>query len=147
RVLSAAVRSCASAFGRPVWTGASVVRSESEQQQFRRTLAAMHVHAVPIGWAAQHSGGRFTRLPRYPWQRQRFWTETPETRAFRSLATAEAMLHQRLDGPSAAWRTDLSSTLFPYLRDHVVAGTALFPAAGHLDPFAAPLRKLGPRHN
>ena len=143
RVLSAAVRSCASASGTPVWTGASVVRSKSEVQQFRRTLADMYVHGVPVGWAAQHSNGRFTRLPRYPWQRQRLWTEAPETRASRSLGTTEALLHQRLDVPSAAWRTDLSSTLFPYLMDHVVAGTALFPAAGHIAALLAASRALG----
>lgn len=143
RVLSAAVRSCASAAGASVWTGASVVRSESEVQQFRRTLADMYVQGVPIGWAAQHSNGRFTRLPRYPWQRQRLWTEAPETRASRSLGTTEALLHQRLDEPSAAWRTDLSSTLFPYLMDHVVAGAVLFPAAGHVAALLAASRALG----
>jgi acyl transferase domain-containing protein/threonine dehydrogenase-like Zn-dependent dehydrogenase/NAD(P)-dependent dehydrogenase (short-subunit alcohol dehydrogenase family)/acyl carrier protein len=143
RVLGAAVKSCAAALGRVVWTGASVIRDDPEFRQIQRTLADMYVQGVPIRWGVHHSGGRFVRLPNYPWQRTRLWSESPETRASRDLDSIEPLLHQRLDNPAPAWQTDLSSTLFPYLGDHVVSGTPLFPGAGYATALLAASRVLG----
>jgi acyl transferase domain-containing protein/NADPH:quinone reductase-like Zn-dependent oxidoreductase/acyl carrier protein len=142
RVLSAAVKSCASVSGQSVWTGASMVRGEREEVQVRRTLADMYVQGVPVNWDLQHPNGHFERYPRYPWQRERLWVEAPETRRARVLDPKETWLHQRVEGPGAAWSTDLSSSIFAYLADHVIAGTSIFPAAGHVAALLAGSRAL-----
>ena len=61
---------------------------------------------------------------------------------------ARAESRRRAPSPTAG-RTlacladDLSSAMFPYLFHHVVAGTALFPGAGHLAVMLAASRALG----
>ena len=142
RVLSAAVKSCAAAAGKAVWAGASIVRGEPELLQVQKTLAEMYVDGVPVRWEAHHYDGCFVRLPAYPWQRARLWTEAPASRASHELAGVDVLLHHRIDGPAPAWQTDVSSTLLPYLPDHVVAGTPLFPGAAHVAVMLAASRAL-----
>src|SRR6476619_6090469 len=102
----------------------------------------MYVDGVPVRWEAHHQDGCFVRLPAYPWQRARLWTEAPASRASHELTGVDVLLHQRIDGPAPAWQTDLSSTLLPYLLDHVVAGTPLFPGAAHVAVMLAASRAL-----
>jgi acyl transferase domain-containing protein/NADPH:quinone reductase-like Zn-dependent oxidoreductase/acyl carrier protein len=142
RVMSAAVKSTASLVGQSVWTGASLVRGEAEALQIQRTLADMYVHGVPVDWHTHHPGGRFTRYPRYPWQRERLWLEAPETHAGRALLAEETWLQERVDGPGATWITDLSSPFFDYLRDHVVGDAAILPAAGYIAALLAGSRAI-----
>jgi acyl transferase domain-containing protein/NAD(P)-dependent dehydrogenase (short-subunit alcohol dehydrogenase family)/acyl carrier protein len=142
RVMSPAVLSCASAAGKAVWTGASMVRGGEESPQIERLLSEMYVQGVPIRWAAHYSCGRLVRLPSYPWQRTRLWLEAPESRSSRELDPAEALLHQRLNNPIPAWETDLSASTLSYFSDHVVEQAALFPAAGHVAALLAASRAL-----
>jgi len=143
RVMAAAVRSCAAAAKLDVSTHASVVRGEPEQAQLRRTMAGLYVDGVPLNWDAMHPPGRFTPLPRYPWRRERHWIEAPQASLNRKLAEDELLLHQRLDGPSPAWCTDLTAAPLFFLADHVVAGTVLLPAAVHVSALLAASRRLG----
>lgn len=143
RVMSAAVRSCAAAAGRAVWTGASMIRGQSETDQVRALLPEMYAAGVAIDWDAHHPPSRFVPLPSYPWQRTRIWTEAPETRAARELIAELPLLHQRVQGANPAWETDLGSAALDYLADHVVSGSALFPAAGHVAVLLAASEAIG----
>ncbi|MBM2619670.1 SDR family NAD(P)-dependent oxidoreductase [Actinoplanes sp. LDG1-06] len=41
-------------------------------------LARLHVAGVPVDWAALFPGARRVAVPTYPFQRRRFWPETPD---------------------------------------------------------------------
>ncbi|WP_297972237.1 type I polyketide synthase, partial [uncultured Amaricoccus sp.] len=142
RVMGAAVRSCAAAAGRAVWTGASMIRGEPEGSHVRALLSEMYVNGIPIDWSAHHPRGRLAPLPSYPWQRARIWTEAPETRAARALDPEEPLLHQRVAAAGPVWETDLGAAALDYFGDHVVAGTPLFPAAGQVAVLLAASRAL-----
>jgi len=142
RVMSTAVLSCASAAGKSVWSGATMVRGREESSHIERLLSEMYVQGVPIRWVDLHRGGKLTCLPRYPWQRVRLWLEASESRTSRELDSAEALLHQRLDNPVPAWETDLGASALSYFFDHVVARATLFPGAGHVGVLLAASRAL-----
>jgi acyl transferase domain-containing protein/acyl carrier protein len=142
RVMGAAVATCAASRSVATWTAASMVRGEDEREHLRRALAELYVNGVPVRWEALYPTGRFERLPAYPWQRTRLWAAAPAARASRFMGTEDPLLHERVPGPTPTWQTELSSTLFPYLRDHVVAGAPLFPGAGYVAVALAASRAL-----
>lgn len=78
--------------------------------------------------------GRCVALPSYPWQHEEHWLrETPE---------AESPIYQHRDGiflgsrPQQAhstWEGQIDAELFPFLKDHNVGGSVVFPAAGYVE--------------
>jgi acyl transferase domain-containing protein len=58
---------------------ASLRRGREERETIREALAGLYVQGAPIDWSGVFpDGGRFARLPTYPFQRQRYWFEVPE---------------------------------------------------------------------
>ncbi len=45
-----------------------------------RSLGILYTLGRPIDWSLQGGGGRFARIPTYPWQRERHWHESEESR-------------------------------------------------------------------
>lgn len=73
-------------------------------------------------------------LPRYPWQRQRLWTE-PETIRRQRLGTPDEypLLGARTEAAVDEWQLELSIERLPWLADHVVDGVVVLPGAAYLD--------------
>jgi acyl transferase domain-containing protein/surfactin synthase thioesterase subunit len=60
----------------------SLRRDQEEGVTLLSSVAALHVRGYPVDWRKLHaSGGRPVRLPRYPWQRQRYWIEAPHEKS------------------------------------------------------------------
>ena len=78
-------------------------------------------------------------LPQYPFQRERCWPEPADpTRARLHSADSTAPLlghrfESSLDPNALLWETDLQIASVPYLNDHRVLRSAVFPAAGHIE--------------
>ncbi|WP_369186056.1 SDR family NAD(P)-dependent oxidoreductase [Streptomyces sp. Y1] len=131
---------------------ASLRRDERGRDALLAELGRLHTAGFPVDWAAVHGGGvPMVRLPRYPWQRQRYWLDEAPPRAERLREGGHPVLGTRL--PSAlrpgtvhfGARVDLAG--LPYLRDHRVAGAAVLPASLVLDAaLAAARRTLGEGH-
>ena len=78
----------------------------------------------------------YVKLPAYAWQHQRYWFESQE-HAQRRLNKA---IHPHISAvtPSATQRHSvvtlaLDSETHPYVEDHKVEGTTIFPGTGHLE--------------
>ncbi len=55
----------------------SLRRHQDEVEQMRQTLAVLYTQGWDVNWAALYAAGKRVPLPRYPWQRQRYWLPTP----------------------------------------------------------------------
>ena len=87
-----------------------------------------------IDWKEVAPGsGRHIDLPKYPWQRQQYWAESPDSRHRRLAAPTHPLLGVREPGPARQWEACVSADQFPYLADHGFRGRAVFPAAGHIE--------------
>jgi len=119
---------------------ASLRRDEPEQATLLSHLAVLYTLGVPLDWAVLNPTGAVVDLPRYAWQRERFWLETPAGRAHvatRRESGAHPLLGYHLrsatDVGTHFWETELSLTHLPYLGDHRVQGAAVLPAAAYLE--------------
>jgi acyl transferase domain-containing protein/acyl carrier protein len=75
-ILLAAVEGTAQHVGRPAVLLPSLRRDHDEMTELLTSLARLYCHGAPVHWSAfQASGARPVPLPRYPWQRRRFWLE------------------------------------------------------------------------
>ncbi len=122
----------------------SLRRQEGERAALLGSLAELYVRGASVSWAALHpAGGRSVDLPRYPWQRERFWIDLPpgaiEGWAGGSLRDSggHPLLGTRLDSSAhpgtCYWEADLSLDALPYLADHRVRGMVLLPGAAYLE--------------
>ncbi|MFF4219494.1 SDR family NAD(P)-dependent oxidoreductase [Streptomyces nondiastaticus] len=105
-----------------------------EAETVLAALGELHVHGLPVDWTRVYagSGARRVDLPTYPFQRQRYWLDDNASTA---PASADGE-HPLLTGATTVPGTErllctghLSVTAQPWLRDHVIAGQVLVPAA------------------
>jgi acyl transferase domain-containing protein/acyl carrier protein len=122
---------------------AGVLREgQSETRTFTAALAEAHAAGVSIDWQAYFSGtgARSVALPTYPFQRRRYWL-APDAGAgdARSLGQADPdhpLLGAAIvdpEGVGLMLSGRLSLATHPWLADHAVAGTILFPGTGFLE--------------
>ena len=112
-----------------VLTVASLRREEDEGAAMLGSVGALYAAGYAIDWRQLYpAGGRHVRLPRYPWQRKRFWVETARTggaagRALVMAGPGHPLIGQRLPdlahlSNSHFWQNKLDGRFRKYLRDH-----------------------------
>ncbi|GAB2963548.1 hypothetical protein GCM10027075_74040 [Streptomyces heilongjiangensis] len=105
-------------------------------------VGTLHTRGTAPDWTALLGGpaSRPVELPTYAFQRQRFWPTAAApagdpaglglTASGHPLLGAEVVL---ADGGGTLLTGRLSLSTHPWLRDHAVAGTVLFPGTGFLE--------------
>ncbi len=116
----------------------SLRRGEGHLRRFLTSLAEAYVHGVDVDWAFP-AGARLVDLPTYPFQRDRYWPDGTSSADVRS-AGLDAADHPLLgatvtlaDSDSVVCTGLLSPGTQPWLADHMVAGTVLFPGTGFVE--------------
>lgn len=99
-------------------------------------VAALHVHGVDVAWDRINATGHVLSLPAYAWQRGRYWFTASPADA-NPGTTSKTVGHPYL-GPSISLADATGVHVFEkvidrdapsHLRDHVVAGDVVVPAA------------------
>lgn len=106
-------------------------------------VAEMYVAGADLDWDQvwKGRGGNFVRLPAYPWQRERYWTEPR-----RRVASAESFFITRVQSSvqpdTHFWELDLQSESLAYLKDHRVQETVVVPASFYIEIVLTAAREL-----
>lgn len=133
-VLAASIRECAQSQGVQVQTVATLVRERHEGQAIAESVARLWELGHAIDWTAHvPAGSRFVRMPTYPWQRQRLWEESEATRRQRLGYQGHPLLGHPVVGPKPIREIELNRQYFPWLEDHCVDGTPVFPGVGYVE--------------
>src|SRR5262249_50802694 len=141
-VLGNAIVECLTAKGRDGKTLPSIRRQEDEQAQVITSLAALHNTGVEIGWDQLYPAGRPIALPSYPWKRDRYWVESAAVEQVRLGQRDHELLGRRLASAEPTWEIKLDVESLPYLADHQIQGSVVFPAAGYIEMAAQAVRSL-----
>ncbi len=144
-VLASSVTECFAHQGKQATVLPSLRRQEGERALMLRSLGALHVQGYSVDWKGvfpDHQ--RFVRLPLYPWQRERCWYESGESRTSRLTPPAHPLLGVDRGGPRPEWEARLDLRLMPYLADHRVRHAVILPATAYLElAFGAARETLG----
>ncbi|MFC7310845.1 acyltransferase domain-containing protein, partial [Streptomyces monticola] len=127
---------------------ASLRKGRAEVSALLNAIGQLHISGVPVDWRPVFDGrgARRVELPTYAFQRQRYWFDTVDYLADSWIAAElggvaaaglEPVGHPLLaasltapDADSTIFTGRLSVAAQPWLADHAVGGTVLFPGAG-----------------
>ncbi|MEU0391097.1 type I polyketide synthase, partial [Streptomyces chartreusis] len=113
-----------------------------EPQSLTTALARAYAHGTGVDWTALLPGGQRVELPTYAFQRRRYWLEEDDHRAAADpagLGLSEAG-HPLLgaavrlaDEQGVVLTGRLSLRTHPWLADHAIGDTVLFPGTGFVE--------------
>ncbi|MEW2161090.1 SDR family NAD(P)-dependent oxidoreductase, partial [Streptomyces sp. NPDC007189] len=126
-------------------------KDRPEAESLLGALARLHVDGAGVDWAARLPVTAPVPLPTYAFQRRRYWPNltgvTLGDLGSAGLGSAEHPLlgaAVRVAGSEEALFTGrLSLRTHPWLRDHAVTGTVLFPGTGFLELALCAAGQLG----
>ncbi|MEM7678652.1 MAG: acyltransferase domain-containing protein, partial [Myxococcota bacterium] len=105
-------------------------RQQPEQETFFANVAGASCAGVDVDWKRLYPvSAPSIRAPRYPFDREFLWSETDRSRADRLTEELHPLLHQAVEGPGQSWRTEINTLYLPWLNDHRIAGTLIYPGA------------------
>jgi acyl transferase domain-containing protein/acyl carrier protein len=121
-------------------------RGERERERMMEGVGEAYVAGVEVKWEkVQGEKGERVRLPRYEFQRQPFWLDSPQDgykhspaqQHFHKVAASQDLLGHHLESSlhpdTHFWENELSAERFPFHNDHRVNGVGVMPAAAQLD--------------
>jgi acyl transferase domain-containing protein/acyl carrier protein len=121
----------------------SLHAKHGDVDQLYASLAALWVQGVPVRWETLVDPAQpRVALPAYPWELQRFWADSEESRAAYFPAPAHPLLGTRSRGAEPVWTNEISLRSHPFIADHRVDGAALFPGAGYVELVLAAGREV-----
>ncbi|MFP4597433.1 MAG: beta-ketoacyl synthase N-terminal-like domain-containing protein, partial [Persicimonas sp.] len=136
-VLASSIRSVVRDSETDAQISPTLVRKKDEMATITRTTRRLWTAGVEIDWDAYLGGGRHVKLPTYPWQREHHWTESIRSERHRLDRSDHPFLMTPQTSAHPTWETEINLAHMPWLADHVVAGSNLFPGAGYVEAFTA----------
>lgn len=128
---------------------ASLRREKPARATMLAGLAALYTSGYPVRWERLFpEGGRCVRLPQYPFQRERCWPEPAQAKRWNEEEAGHPLLGMRFSSSrqpqTVIWESRIGIGVVPYLTDHRVLRSAVFPAAAYVDMALSAVRALRP---
>jgi len=112
----------------------SLHRKDHDQLVMLRSLGSLYTLGYKINWEALYPGHHpFIQLPSYPWQRQRYWSESEASKCERLGLVEHPLLGHRVNAPYPSWMLRLNKQCLPYLSDHQIMGAVILPGAAYVE--------------
>ena len=117
-------------------------KDRPEAESAAAAVASLFVHGSTVDFSAFYAGGSVVELPTYAFQRKRYWLENPTGARVRGVAEvgqrdAEHPLLGAVvvaaDSGGVVLTGRLSAKAQPWLADHVVQGSLVFPGTAFVE--------------
>lgn len=130
--LAMSINECLADTGRKA-TVVSSARREREQTTLVEAVNDLHRLGVSLDFSAMTPSRHLLKLPAYPWNRARWWSESTESHHGRLSPGGRGLLDVRQLRSVPTWTGRLDARHLAFLRDHCVDKHVVFPAAGFID--------------
>ncbi len=149
-ILLPSVESSARQVNAQVAAVASLRREKPAQATMLTGLATLYTAGTPVRWEQVFpEGGRCVRLPQYPFQRERCWPEPGQAKRWNGEEGGHPLLGMRFTSSrqpqTVIWESRIGIGVVPYLTDHRVLRSAVFPASGYVDMALSAVRAVQPQ--
>lgn len=112
----------------------SLHRKQEDTTTMLGAVGNLFTLGCPINWEKIHKQqGHFIHLPGYPWQRQSYWHESENWRELRAGQVTHPLLTTRTQTADPSWNSTIDILYYPYLADHKVRDSIVFPAAAYVE--------------
>ncbi|HWI96729.1 MAG TPA: SDR family NAD(P)-dependent oxidoreductase, partial [Solirubrobacterales bacterium] len=120
----------------------SLRRDDGGPERFLRSLAEAHSRGVELDWETFFAGrgAKAVKLPSYPFQRKRYWHDlsngSGDPATIGQSPSDHPLLGASLElasGEQTLLTGRLSLATHPWLADHALGGTAIFPGTGFVE--------------
>lgn len=132
-VLATSIRECIRAEGKDCRQLYTLRRNHPELNNVHLAILGVHSEGCDIDWERLSPTGQVVRLPNYAWQRERYWLENDRAVQDRIAPIHHPMLGIQEAPGTPVWRNDFDHEPMAYLRDHVVTGMPVLPAAAYVE--------------
>lgn len=133
-VLAYAMNECFQSSGASVRSVPSLNRQQDDLQCITKSLGSLYGLGFDINWKGFYNQPtRKLPLPTYPFQLQRLWSESQESRTTRLSDTSHPLLGNAVDGASDRWHSRIDLRSHQYLAGHTVRGGCMYPAAAMIE--------------
>ena len=132
-VLATSLRDCIKAADKDCRTVYTLRRKTPELSALHRSIASIYTSGCNIDWQVHNGTGKFVQLPNYAWQRDKLWLENERGMQERIGSTDLPILGLQEAPGTPVWRNEFDHEPVAYLRDHVVTGVPILPAAAYIE--------------
>jgi acyl transferase domain-containing protein/acyl carrier protein len=142
-VLAQAVKESLQQAGVRGETIASLHREKPELQKMAAAVGSLYSAGQDLAWSlVSPADGEFVKLPSYPWQKAAYWYESNRSRQDRLGNNGHVFLNDDLHSPLPSWEVEANDAFFPYLKDHQIDQSVVFPGAGYVEAGLAVHRQV-----
>ncbi|HEV2521761.1 MAG TPA: SDR family NAD(P)-dependent oxidoreductase [Candidatus Acidoferrales bacterium] len=125
----------------------SLSENRGAWQSMLASLASLYVCGGSVDWNAFDEPYQPVKLPlpTYPFERERCWEDSPTASgAQKPTKPVNALLGERVSSalPMPQFQSKIGVKTLPYLNDHRVQGSVIFPAAAYLEMARAASEEL-----
>ncbi|WP_344564250.1 SDR family NAD(P)-dependent oxidoreductase [Streptomyces axinellae] len=133
-VLATAIDEALAGRGGELVRVASLRRDQPQRSHMLEALGTLYAAGAEPDWERVHPGRReHLDLPRYPWQREHHWSESAAGREARLGGDGPRLAGRSVQATTPTREVRLSTAEFPYLPDHRIGQTVVFPGSGYLE--------------
>lgn len=108
-------------------------REQPERQTFHRSVMNVYATGADLDWSRHTTSRQHVRLPNYAWQRETYWVENDRAKQDRIAPIVHPILGIQEAPGAPVYRNDFDHEPVLYLREHVVTGTSILPAAAYVE--------------
>lgn len=141
-VLASSIKECAAKLDKNIQVLPSIRRNENEKERLYSSLGGLFTLGFDVDWAALYPKGTFVELPTYPFKKDHYLAEPEFFRTIREGDNDGPLLGRIKSQHPPIWENRLGLEKNPFLEDHNIQGSTVFPAAGYVEMVYTAARSL-----
>lgn len=133
-VLANSIKELASEQDKEILVEPTLRRKEAEMDRVYLTYCKLYVAGYPIDWTKVYDGTfKLVGLPKYCWNRERYWKEPEQHMKYRLGMTDHVFLGYRSNSVVPQWNMEVNEYSLPFIKDHCINEMKIIAGAHYVE--------------